>query len=118
LEYDDIGQPTFTTGNVGLMVALKPLAQKGYENPDPNADMILPEENENGQNGDNDAGQPEKIPGGLLVATVSSVSMMLSAQSQLLGKKWNTTRLFIYLMTDCSSFSLVDASILETRWII
>ncbi|GJJ73452.1 RNA exonuclease NGL2 [Entomortierella parvispora] len=69
LEYDDIGQPTFTTGNVGLMVALKPLTQKIHENPDPNADMILPEENETQQNEDDHAGQAEKVPGGLLVAT-------------------------------------------------
>ncbi|KAG0031478.1 hypothetical protein BGZ82_006958, partial [Podila clonocystis] len=64
LEYDECGQPTFTTGNIGLMVALKP-AKPGNENPDPNADMILPEDaEENGEEDDNTA-----IPGGILVAT-------------------------------------------------
>ncbi|KAG0045417.1 hypothetical protein BGZ83_009381 [Gryganskiella cystojenkinii] len=67
LEYDEIGQPTFTTGNIGLMVALKPLTQKS-ENPDPNADMVLPDEDEV-QTPAEDEGEPEKVPGGLLVAT-------------------------------------------------
>ncbi|KAF9284354.1 hypothetical protein BGZ68_004762 [Mortierella alpina] len=70
LEYDDIGQPTFTTGNIGLMVGLRPLQQKASENPDPNADMVLPEEDE-GIYDENDAAQNEEIPipGGILVAT-------------------------------------------------
>ncbi|KAG9326579.1 hypothetical protein KVV02_001506 [Mortierella alpina] len=70
LEYDDIGQPTFTTGNIGLMVGLQPLQQKASENPDPNADMVLPEEDES-ENDKNEAAQDEEtsIPGGILVAT-------------------------------------------------
>ncbi|KAF9305297.1 hypothetical protein BGZ74_010731 [Mortierella antarctica] len=65
LEYDEHGQPTFTTGNIGLMVALKP-AKPGNENPDPNADMILPEDaDENGEEEDGNTA----IPGGILVAT-------------------------------------------------
>ncbi|KAF9942345.1 hypothetical protein BGZ67_002067 [Mortierella alpina] len=70
LEYDDIGQPTFTTGNIGLMVGLQPLQQKASENPDPNADMVLPEENES-ENDKNESAQDEEtsIPGGILVAT-------------------------------------------------
>ncbi|KAF8943491.1 hypothetical protein BGZ47_005378 [Haplosporangium gracile] len=67
LEYDEHGQPTFTTGNVGLMVALKPLKQ-AVKNPDPNADMVLPDEDDE----DNDSGangQNAELPGGILVAT-------------------------------------------------
>ncbi|KAF9171065.1 hypothetical protein BGX20_008148 [Mortierella sp. AD010] len=70
LEYDDIGQPTFMTGNIGLMVGLRPL-QHTNENPDPNADMVLADEEDgeestgNGANGDGET----KIPGGILVAT-------------------------------------------------
>lgn len=63
-EYDEHGQPTFTTGNIGLMVALKP-ATSSNENPDPNADMILPEDEENGVEEDDSTA----IPGGILVAT-------------------------------------------------
>ncbi|KAF9979247.1 hypothetical protein BGZ73_002515 [Actinomortierella ambigua] len=44
IEYDDCGQPTFLTGNIGIMVGLKPVSSKPAENPDPNADMILPED--------------------------------------------------------------------------
>lgn len=48
------------------MVALKP-AKPGNENPDPNADMILPEDaDENGEEEDGNTA----IPGGILVATV------------------------------------------------
>ncbi|KAF9967195.1 hypothetical protein BGZ70_010474 [Mortierella alpina] len=70
LEYDDIGQPTFTTGNIGLMVALQPLQQKASENPDPNADMVLPEEDE-GKDDEKEAAQDYEalVPGGILVAT-------------------------------------------------
>ncbi|KAG0206870.1 hypothetical protein BGX33_007183 [Mortierella sp. NVP41] len=66
LEYDENGQPTFTTGNVGLMVALKPLKQSA-KNPDPNADMVLPDEDE--EHDDSTNGQETELPGGILVAT-------------------------------------------------
>lgn len=66
LEYDDHGQPTFTTGNVGLMVALKPLKQAA-KNPDPNADMVLPDEDD--ENEDTSANGHAELPGGILVAT-------------------------------------------------
>lgn len=52
------------------MVALKP-AKPSNENPDPNADMILPEDEENG--GEEEEEEEEDstaIPGGILVATV------------------------------------------------
>ncbi|KAF9425546.1 hypothetical protein BGZ94_007433 [Podila epigama] len=78
LEYDEHGQPTFTTGNIGLMVALKP-AVASTENPDPNADMLLPEEEEEEEEegdhaGHSNAGSDQNqfnldIPGGILVAT-------------------------------------------------
>ncbi|KAF9179739.1 hypothetical protein BGZ51_006569 [Haplosporangium sp. Z 767] len=70
LEYDEHGQPTFTTGNVGLMVALRPLQQKDTKNPDPNADMVLPED-DGDKAGDNLTTDDEKAstPGGILVAT-------------------------------------------------
>ncbi|KAF8977544.1 hypothetical protein BGZ46_007314 [Entomortierella lignicola] len=70
LEYDDIGQPTFMTGNVGLMVGLRPL-QHIPENPDPNADMLLADEDEDKEsagNQDNRSGELE-TPGGIMVAT-------------------------------------------------
>ncbi|KAG0371837.1 hypothetical protein BGX24_001108 [Mortierella sp. AD032] len=67
LEYDNNGQPTFSTGNIGLMVALKPIKQTA-KNPDPNADMVLPDEDE--QEEDNHVnGQDADLPGGILVAT-------------------------------------------------
>ncbi|KAF9155741.1 hypothetical protein BG015_008776 [Linnemannia schmuckeri] len=66
LEYDEHGQPTFTTGNIGLMVALKPLKQAA-KNPDPNADMVLPDEDDDEDSGAN--GQDVELPGGILVAT-------------------------------------------------
>ncbi|KAK3837505.1 MAG: Endonuclease/exonuclease/phosphatase [Linnemannia gamsii] len=67
LEYDYNGQPTFSTGNIGLMVALKPIKQTA-KNPDPNADMVLPDEDE--QEEDNHVnGQDAELPGGILVAT-------------------------------------------------
>ncbi|KAK3805363.1 MAG: hypothetical protein J3Q66DRAFT_127970 [Benniella sp.] len=85
LEYDDIGQPTFRTGNIGLMVALRPVQRKPeHENPDPNADMLLPEDNDdNNEHGeastyadgeaaaDGEAEDDAKgdTPGGILVAT-------------------------------------------------
>ncbi|KAF9924356.1 hypothetical protein FBU30_005659 [Linnemannia zychae] len=66
LEYDDHGQPTFTTGNVGLMVALKPVEHL-TKNPDPNADMVLPDEDEaKDEQTDNQDSEPL---GGILVAT-------------------------------------------------
>lgn len=66
LEYDDHGQPTFTTGNVGLMVALKPLKQAA-KNPDPNADMVLLDEDDEKE--DTSANGHAELPGGILVAT-------------------------------------------------
>ncbi|OAQ33261.1 Endonuclease/exonuclease/phosphatase [Linnemannia elongata AG-77] len=66
LEYDDHGQPTFTTGNIGLMVALKPLKQAA-KNPDPNADMVLPDEDDEKE--DTSANGHAELPGGILVAT-------------------------------------------------
>ncbi|KAF9338914.1 hypothetical protein BGZ91_007607 [Linnemannia elongata] len=66
LEYDDHGQPTFTTGNIGLMVALKPLEQAA-KNPDPNADMVLPDEDDEKE--DTSANGHAELPGGILVAT-------------------------------------------------
>lgn len=86
LEYDDIGQPTFRTGNIGLMVALRPVQRKAEEeNPDPNADMVLPEDKEdNNEEGEPPSNAEEKeangeaggetngdASGGILVATVS-----------------------------------------------
>ncbi|KAF9349751.1 hypothetical protein BGX26_011993 [Mortierella sp. AD094] len=70
LEYDDIGQSTFMTGNIGLMVGLRPL-QHTSENPDPNADMVLADEEEGEESTGNEAnGEGEtEIPGGILVAT-------------------------------------------------
>jgi hypothetical protein len=70
LEYDEHGQPTFTTGNIGLMVALKPL-KHAAKNPDPNADMVLLDEEETKEDSHaND--QDTELPGGILVATVSN----------------------------------------------
>ncbi|KAG0226129.1 hypothetical protein BGW42_003918 [Actinomortierella wolfii] len=73
IEYDDFGQPTFLTGNVGIMVGLKPVSPKPAENPDPNADMILPEDREDDskQNGvdQHDSKQDNVSTGGILVAT-------------------------------------------------
>lgn len=69
LEYDEHGQPTFTTGNIGLMVALKPLKQAA-KNPDPNADMVLPDEDDEDEE-DTSANGHAELPGGILVATVS-----------------------------------------------
>ncbi|KAG0212975.1 hypothetical protein BGX28_005216 [Mortierella sp. GBA30] len=73
LEYDDLGQPTFTTGNVGLMVGLRPLQQKSPENPDPNADMVLADKNEEDEDEGDDLDTTEEedadIRGGILVAT-------------------------------------------------
>ncbi|KAF9145000.1 hypothetical protein BGX30_010659 [Mortierella sp. GBA39] len=66
LEYDEQGQPTFTTGNIGLMVALKPLKQTA-KNPDPNADMVLPDEDDEEE--DTSANGHAELPGGILVAT-------------------------------------------------
>ncbi|KAG0368617.1 Endonuclease/exonuclease/phosphatase [Gamsiella multidivaricata] len=73
LEYDDIGQPTFMTGNIGLMVGLRPLKHQP-ENPDPNADMVLPEEKEDHDQGSTGNGTTDDdgdigLPGGILVAT-------------------------------------------------
>ncbi|KAF9904839.1 hypothetical protein EC991_002267 [Linnemannia zychae] len=68
LEYDENGQPTFTTGNIGLMVALKPIKQAA-KNPDPNADMVLPDEDENEEYDSHASGQDSELPGGILVAT-------------------------------------------------
>ncbi|KAF9928588.1 hypothetical protein BGZ65_006198 [Modicella reniformis] len=76
LEYDDIGQPTFRTGNIGLMVGLKPLQHKA-ENPDPNADMLLTEDEEDQDKEENtirineaeDDNEETNIPGGILVVT-------------------------------------------------
>ncbi|KAG9070189.1 hypothetical protein KI688_009521 [Linnemannia hyalina] len=67
LEYDEQGQPTFTTGNIGLMVALKPLKQAA-KNPDPNADMVLPDEDDD-EGEDISANGHAELPGGILVAT-------------------------------------------------
>ncbi|KAF9906847.1 hypothetical protein BX616_000593 [Lobosporangium transversale] len=77
IEYDDVGQPTFLTGNIGLMVGLRPV-QHSAENPDPNADMLLPDEDEE-KEGQKDvtasvnAFCPQRevagTPGGILVAT-------------------------------------------------
>ncbi|KAG0289170.1 hypothetical protein BGZ96_007209 [Linnemannia gamsii] len=67
LEYDQNGQPTFTTGNIGLMVALKPLKQAA-KNPDPNADMVLPDEEEDEDESSANS-QDVELPGGILVAT-------------------------------------------------
>ncbi|KAG0269512.1 hypothetical protein DFQ27_003200 [Actinomortierella ambigua] len=72
IEYDDCGQPTFLTGNIGIMVGLKPVSSKAAENPDPNADMVLPEDREeitqkNG--GPHDNQQDSSDQGGLVVAT-------------------------------------------------
>ncbi|KAF9438842.1 hypothetical protein BGZ76_004153 [Entomortierella beljakovae] len=66
LEYDNNGQPTFMTGNIGMMVGLRPLEHKP-ENPDPNADMLLPDEDD--EESTNTVGEDSKTPGGLLVAT-------------------------------------------------
>ncbi|KAF9111428.1 hypothetical protein BGX27_004942 [Mortierella sp. AM989] len=70
LEYDDVGQPTFMTGNIGLMVGLKPLKHTA-ENPDPNADMLLADETEDDESAGIKANGAEETntPGGLLVAT-------------------------------------------------
>ncbi|KAI1310276.1 hypothetical protein EDD11_003776 [Mortierella claussenii] len=68
LEYDDIGQPTFMTGNVGLMVGLRPVKQ-ATQNPDPNADMLLAEEEEDEALDTNGAEEDAGLPGGVLVAT-------------------------------------------------
>jgi hypothetical protein len=90
LEYDDIGQPTFRTGNIGLMVGLRPIQRKVEAvNPDPNADMILPEEDDeddkadtsNGESkaasGDKEGGDEEtNALGGILVATVNTLSLL------------------------------------------
>ncbi|KAF9583440.1 hypothetical protein BGW38_009455 [Lunasporangiospora selenospora] len=68
IEYDDHGQPTFSTGNVGLLVALKPTQPKPAENPDPNADMVLSDELDIEADGYDDGPSPNP-PGGILVAT-------------------------------------------------
>ncbi|KAG0290325.1 hypothetical protein BGZ98_003515 [Dissophora globulifera] len=73
VEYDDIGQPTFMTGNIGLMVGLRPLSQR-IENADPNADMVLSDDDEEGQDVDLEgraasSKEESDLPGGILVAT-------------------------------------------------
>ncbi|KAF8925234.1 hypothetical protein BGZ58_000992 [Dissophora ornata] len=69
-DYDDIGQPTFMTGNVGLMVGLRPVLSK-TENPDPNADMVLAEDDDEGSAKEETSKEDDDtdIPGGILVAT-------------------------------------------------
>src|SRR5690348_13028972 len=69
LDYDENGQPTFMTGNIGMVVGLRPLDRR-LENPDPNADMILPEDGEDEKEAANSEEEETKNPGGLLVATV------------------------------------------------
>ncbi|KAI8362564.1 Endonuclease/exonuclease/phosphatase [Mortierella sp. GBAus27b] len=120
LEYDDIGQPTFRTGNIGLMVGLRPIQRKAEAvNPDPNADMILPEEDEeddkantsNGESkaaaGDKESGDEEaNAPGGILVATThlfwrpDGSYERLRQASILLDKikEWNTQLQFTVLL--------------------
>lgn len=84
LEYDENGQPTFTTGNIGLMVALKPLKQAA-KNPDPNADMVLPDEDEDKEDS-NAHDQDAELPGGILVATVSNHSAGYAITSMLVRR--------------------------------
>lgn len=98
-EYDEHGQPTFTTGNIGLMVALKP-AKPSNENPDPNADMILPEDEENGGEEEDDS---TAIPGGILVATVRFFFSVIALLSLFLIVAQLTTNAFVLILWHCLS---------------